>query len=122
MFGISAYAQSPYAALGAQDIVLALTGVSASGSVGSVTNGGVVVALTGVQAVGSVGSVGQVLSFALTGVQATGSVGNMVAVYWRLVDDSQNANWQNITDSQTPGWTVINDNQTTTWVKIETVP
>jgi hypothetical protein len=34
MFGISAYAQSPYAALGENVVVVALTGVAATGNVG----------------------------------------------------------------------------------------
>jgi uncharacterized protein YdeI (BOF family) len=41
------------------------------------------------------------------GFKPQDSTGTVIAVYWKLVDDSQTANWQNITDSQTPGWTLI---------------
>jgi hypothetical protein len=51
MFGISAYAQSPYAALGENVVVVALTGVAATGNVGTVLGGQT---LTGVAATGSV--------------------------------------------------------------------
>jgi hypothetical protein len=56
MFGISAYAQSPYAALGENVVVVALTGVAATGNVGSVAEVSAV-ALSGVSATGNVGTV-----------------------------------------------------------------
>jgi hypothetical protein len=40
----------------------------------------------------------------LTGVLGTGSAGTVIAVYWKLIDDSQTANWQNINNSQTAAW------------------
>jgi hypothetical protein len=51
MFGISAYAQSPYAALGENVVVVALTGVAATGNVGTVVAGKDTkhIALSGVQ-------------------------------------------------------------------------
>ena len=55
MFGIASFAGAPFASLAEQTVVVALTGVQASGAVGTVTNGGISVALTGVQADGSVG-------------------------------------------------------------------
>jgi hypothetical protein len=57
---------------------------------------------------------------ALTGVAATGAVGDVIAVYWKLIDDSQNANWQNISNSQTPTWTTVATTQTPEWEEIVT--
>ena len=51
MFGISAFAEAPFASLAGQTIVLPLTGVQASGAVGSVTIDSAC-ALTGVEAAG----------------------------------------------------------------------
>ena len=95
MFGISAFAESPFASLQGTFVYVTLTGVSATGSVGTVTHGGAVVALTGVLssgfagtmiynesdattgdvAIGSVGSVSLVISVALTSVTASGAAG-----------------------------------------------
>ncbi len=77
-------------------LTVALTGVAASGFAGTVTHGGAAVALTGDEAVGSVGSVGVAVSTALSGVSASGTVGNVIAVYWKLIDDSQTVSWQNV--------------------------
>ena len=58
MFGISAFAEAPFASLAGQTIVIAITGVQASGAVGTVVYSPVVtVAITGVQGSGAVGSV-----------------------------------------------------------------
>ena len=91
------------------DTSLSLTGVEALG--------GDPILLTGVEALGEVGAVGFVIgvelsgvsasgaadsmsleprSFALTGNYAAGDVGVVVAVYWKLIDDMQNANWVEI--------------------------
>jgi hypothetical protein len=107
MFGISAFAQAPYAALGAQDIALALTGVSATGNVGTVSRGGTSFALSGVLAAGSVGSVGVARSSALTGVQAAGSAGNVIAVYWILVNNSETSNWALVDNAETSNWALV---------------
>ena len=104
MFGISAFAESPFASLSGVTIVVALTGVVAAGAVGTVTHGKEV-AITGVGSSGLIANL--VGGQPLTGVQAAGSVGTLVAVYWRSIDDSQTANWQNITDSQSAGWQLI---------------
>ena len=76
MFGISAFAQAPFAALGENVVVVALTGVSASGNVGSVLSGQ---ELTGVSASGAVGSVTGSSTVALSGVAASGFVGSVTA-------------------------------------------
>ena len=114
MFGISAFSQAPFSSLGEASVVIALTGVSAAGSVGTVaeTNnpteqgnqatgsvGTVVpsrtVAINGVQAAGNVGTVGLgPRSLALSGVQANGTTGTVTAVYWILVNTSQTPNWE----------------------------
>jgi hypothetical protein len=57
---------------------------------------------------------------ALTGVAATGQVGNVIAVYWKLIDDSQTANWQNIGNSQTPAWGTVETAQTPNWEEVVT--
>jgi hypothetical protein len=76
MFGISAYAQSPYAALGENVVVVALTGVAATGNVGTVV-AGKEFALTGVQATGSVGTVAVSSSVAVTGVEHRAVLGRL---------------------------------------------
>jgi hypothetical protein len=96
---------------------VALSGVSASGSVGDVTF--VQVApLTGTQAAGSVGSAGPNITVALSGVSATGSTGIVFPVYWKLIDDSQTADWQNISDTQNSGWVLVDDSQTANWQNV----
>ena len=56
MFGIASFAAAPYAALGEVVVVVALSGVAATGNVGTVTSD-VTVALSGVSAEGNVGTV-----------------------------------------------------------------
>ncbi len=138
MFGISSFAAAPFASLADLVIVVPLTGVGAIGSVGNDTGGQ---PLTFVLATGEVGSVGiadreialtgvSSSGFtadlaggqSLTGVQAGGAVGNVIAVYWKLIDDSQTANWQNITDTQTTTWALVESELATTWQVIDTTP
>jgi expansin (peptidoglycan-binding protein) len=101
----------------------ALTGVEALGATGSVivpllpdtaigeigTVGyETVVELSGVSASGAVGSLSLgPRSFALTGNYAQADIGVVVAVYWKLINDVQDANWQKINNSQTANWTTI---------------
>jgi hypothetical protein len=59
-------------------------------------------------------------SLALTGVSATGSVGNVIAVYWKTIDDTQTPSWQNISNPQTPGWGDVSDAQTPAWAEVVT--
>jgi hypothetical protein len=96
-----------------------LTGVTASGAVGTVDYAQVGF-LTPVTATGFVGTVGPVVTVALSGVQAAGSVGSVIAIYWRLVDDSETSNWQNVNNSQTAGWTLVNNAETPDWTLVET--
>jgi len=103
MFGISAFAAAPFAALAGGGVTVTLTGVRASGTVG------VVVATrvnteSGVQANGYVGTLGHITTVALTGVSANGSVGTPLYFYWTTIDDNQTPNWQNIDNGQTPDW------------------
>jgi hypothetical protein len=67
-------------------------------SVGTVTYG-IAVGLSGIGSTGAVGTMGTPRTFGLTGNGATGSVGNVVAVYWKLIDDKQSTVWQNINTS-----------------------
>lgn len=75
MFGISSFAAAPFASFDT-NVVVAVTGVTATGNVGSLTPN-TSVALIGVTATGSVGSVGAAISVALTSVTGTGSVGSV---------------------------------------------
>lgn len=96
-----------------------LSSVSATGSVGSVQFG-FGFNLTGAAIAGSVGSLGVGnRTLTLTGVSAGGFTGTVVAVYWQLIDDSENANWIAINSTQTPGWSTIQDTQTANWVLVD---
>ena len=74
MFGIASFAAAPYAALGEVVVVVALSGVAATGNVGTVTSD-VTVALSGVSASGNTGT-----------VTATGSQGETGDVAYGYVD------------------------------------
>jgi len=98
MLGFSPLASAPLAALAEEDpnALVALTGVSATGAVGSVTvTADATLTLTGVSATGAVGSVtvtsGTGVSVTITGVSATGGVGRVVV--WGLVPPSPTVAW-----------------------------
>lgn len=96
MFGISAFAEAPFASLAGQTVVVELTGVSSSGAVGNVeyslvpngaqatgavgtvTVGERFIALTGVGATGEVGNTSFAYTAALTGIDVTGAVGTVI--------------------------------------------
>ena len=73
---------------------VALTGVQATGAVGTVAPS-LTIALTGVQATGQVGTEGDSLTIALTGVEATGAVGNVIYVPAPIiiVDDTHDGDY-----------------------------
>jgi len=74
---------------------VALTGVQATGQVGTESDS-LTIALTGVSATGQVGTVSHGgVSFALTGVEATGAVGNVIYVPAPIiiVDDTHDGNY-----------------------------
>jgi hypothetical protein len=75
--------------------------------------------ISGVSASGAVDSV-EVAErvLALTGVAAAGSVGEIIAVYWKPIDDNQDPNWQNINDAQSPGWAQVGTTQSPDWQQI----
>jgi len=101
-------------------VIVPLLPNTATGAVGSVSADRSV-ALTGVGALGAVGTMTVAERIkALTGVAASGAVGDVIAVYWKPIDDSQNANWQNITNPQTPGWSTVSTVQTPDWEEIVT--
>ena len=78
MFGISAFAEAPFASLAGQTRDVALTGVQASGAVGTVVYAPVVaVAITGVEASGAVGNVTESSEVGLNGAQAAGQPGSI---------------------------------------------
>ena len=77
MFGISSFAEAPFASLAGQNNLIALTGVQADGAVGTVVFTKAT-DITGVSADGAVGSVSASISVALTGVTAAGEVGTVV--------------------------------------------
>jgi hypothetical protein len=104
------------------EISIELTGIEASGLVGSVdapigsvqANGevgtvesGITVELSGVSSGASVGTVAVNQSKALTGNQAVGRVGSFGVFYWSLINDNSATNWQNIATNQTPEWDLI---------------
>jgi len=101
-------------------VIVPLPSNQADGAVGSVTADRSI-ALTGVGATGRAGTMTVAERVkALTGVAATGAVGDVIAVYWKLIDDSENANWQNISNLQTPAWTIVATTQTPEWEEIVT--
>jgi hypothetical protein len=96
------------------------TGVEAIGDIGSVTVS-YTFNLTGTPIDAAVGSVGLGdRALALTGVASSGAVGDVIAVYWKPIDDSQTANWQNISDAQTAAWAVIANAQESSWTTVTT--
>ena len=138
MFGISAFAEAPFASLATPSVVvltgvqasgevgtlvytreLAVTGVEAAGAVGTITIGGITVALTGVQAAGAVGDVTETNSRTEDGVQAIGSVGSVgsnVSVTLSGVSATGRVNSMNYFY-----WSTIDDNETPNWQNVEMV-
>jgi hypothetical protein len=78
MFGIYAFSEVPFSFLSSK-----------------------AVALTGVQATGSVGTMIRTVFGELTGVSAAGQTGIVTAVNWQVIDVSQTVSWQTINSSQT---------------------
>jgi hypothetical protein len=114
-----------------------LTGVSATGSVGTVAfawqAGGnqaaglvgtpsvnVTVALTGVAGSGLVGDDVPVKSLALTGVSGSGAVGS-VSIGERLVAITGNQAMGNIGNFGVFYWSLIDDNESANWQNIDNV-
>ena len=100
MFGSSAFAETPFSALSA-DVSIAITGVVASGVLGSITTTVIVaVTITGVLATGTLGQEAVTQTVNITGVSATGSVGTVrPLLFWGLVNTSQTSSWTNINTS-----------------------
>lgn len=80
-------------------VIVPINSNQADGLVGSVLGNREIV-LTGNASSASIGSVGTgARTFALMGNQAQGNAGDLIAVYWKIIDNSQTANWQNINNS-----------------------
>ena len=101
MFGSSAFAETPFSALPSTDKSVSLTGVTASGVLGSITTTVIVaVTITGVLATGTLGQETASQTVNITGVSATGSVGTVrPLLFWGLVNTSQTSSWTNINTS-----------------------
>jgi hypothetical protein len=56
----------------------------------------------------------------LTGNAASGAVGDVIAVYWKPIDDNQTASWQNLSNGQTPSWAGVDTNETALWEEVVT--
>ena len=101
---------------GVEDVLVAISGTSASGSVGDVvptlsqtitgnlasgtlgTLGiGRAVVISGATASATTGSLGISMSIPFTGVSASGNTGNLGYYYWTAIDDTQTPNWTVIT-------------------------
>lgn len=66
--------------------------------------------VTGVNASGEVGSVQtkQGTTFGVNGVEGTGVVGNSFSVFiWSQVNTNQSSAWAPVADAQSPNWTQI---------------
>ena len=99
MFGFFPFAVDTFAGYGPVPVEVNVTGVSATGSIGTVT----------FQAAANV---------TLTGVQATGYITSVLV--WGIIDANQTPNWVQVNDSQTVTWVQVNDGNTVTWVAIPT--
>jgi hypothetical protein len=79
------------------------------------------IALTGVGARGNAGAVALgTRNIALVGVAASGAVGNVIALYWKPVDDNATVNWQNVNNTQGSVWSEVDNTQTPSWTLITT--
>jgi len=58
--------------------------------------------------------------YLLVGVYANGRLGDVVAVYWKPIDNAQSANWTLIGSAQAPTWTVVDNAQGGGWTLINT--
>jgi hypothetical protein len=90
------------------------------GSVTVQTGIGVLVNVTGVSATGQVGSPTFLTDaiFEVTGVAGQGQVGQLLV--WGIVDDSQVPGWQNVDDSQAQTWVAVDDSNAATWTQVVT--
>jgi hypothetical protein len=119
-------------------VAVGLSGVAATGAVGSLIPG---TPLTGVQATGNVGTLTAEIFYevAITGVTGTGAVGDLqlqrtqaiigniiqgavgnIRPLWVVIDDSQNADWQTINTAASTTWGSINAAQDPQWVPVNT--
>ena len=114
MVGFSPLASAPLGDDGAPagvSVSVSITGVAATGAVGSTsTVGSAVTSITGVTATGAAGSVVQLgVEVAVTGISTTGDVGDVTI---------QLSGYESIVPNQDPDYSPENPNQTPTWVTI----
>ena len=104
----------------AGQVIVPLLPNTAAGAVGTVSPDREI-SLNGVAASGAVGTVSVAPRLiSLTGNLASGFTGEVIAVYWKVIDDSENANWQNIDNSQTSSWGTVDTEQTPDWEEVIT--
>jgi hypothetical protein len=100
MFGFSSFAETPFASLAVRstDVVVTVTGVSATALVGNVT-------------------VSIPVTVPVTGVYATTYLG--IVNVWGIIIPIQNPNWVPVDDTQSGGWTPVSTLQTSNWVLVD---
>ena len=102
------------------EVAALLTSSLSTGTVGTVVFSSVLlVDLTGVSASGAAGNIEHAKIVSLLGASALGSVGDVIAVYWKPIDDDQTPTWGSITNPQTPTWGSMANTQTPEWELID---
>jgi len=104
MLGFAPLADNSIAGFGNLFTSVPVTGVAATGAVGSVSIFSEV-SVTGIAATSAIGTVGVNAEIAVTGIAATGLVGSVFL--WDQIIPVQTSNFSGITPSQTPSWTNI---------------
>jgi len=108
MLGFAPLADNSIAGFGNVPVDVVVTGIAATGAVGTVTIEGIAnVSPIGIAATGAVGTVtiDNKNIFSVTGVSATGAVGSVNV--WDLITPSQSSRFSAITPSQSPSWEEI---------------
>ena len=95
-YGRGGWNSGPY---GQTDTSVSVTGVSATGAIGSVTV-----------------TEGSGVTVSTTGVSATGEIQGVLI--WGLVDDSQSITYSAVDDSQTITYSAVDDSQSINWEDI----
>ena len=67
----------------------------------------------------AVGDVAKTTSVGLAGVNATGATGYVVPIYWKLIDNSEQAYWALINGMVSTTWNEINTENSNQWNVID---